>query len=512
MDRELELKLICDASFDRALLLQQLAEHGELTAVEPADQRDVYVDTPHGDLRAAGLSARCRTIAGRRRIDVKPVPLEPELLMDRPELSTEVSSDAQIGSALRDLVRERLGLSIAADAAPVLELHTRREGWRLRASEFEAELVVDSVAVSLPEELTAGRFTEVELELVDGEPLALARLGERLADHNGLTASNQSKYERARTMVDLPPYVYGDAAPELGPKTSLGKVAREFCLAQYRTMRAHEPGTRVGLDPEHLHKMRVAIRRARAGLSIFRRAFKKVERETLADELRWIAQVLGDVRDLDVHLLAVAGWRNRLGQEPARGWESLHRALVERHALARGRLLEALASSRYRKLCTRAQSSFAPTSMSNAPKAARKPIGPEAKDLLRPAARRFRRAHDRFQKTRQAEDAHALRIAAKRLRYGIDLLHPLFGKGVGRRGRRLGAFQDQLGELNDAAQAGDLATELSLAALADNADSAYAHVLGRLEGWATTTTDHAAMIVDRALAELDVDKLLAALD
>jgi len=512
MDRELELKLICNASFDRELLLDQLAEHGTLRAVEPADQRDVYVDTPHGDLRAAGLSARCRTVAGRRRIDVKPVPIEPDLLMDRAELSTEVSSDAQIGSAVRDLVHDRLGLPIAADAAPVVELHTQRRGWRLRAADFEAELVVDSVAVSLPEELTAGHFMEVELELVEGDPNGLVRLGAHLTDRNGLTASNQSKYERARTIVGLPPYVYGESPPELGPKTSLGQVARDFCLAQYRTMRAHEPGTRVGLDPEHLHKMRVAIRRTRAGLAIFRRAFKKVERETLADELRWIAQRLGSVRDLDVHLLALSHWRERLGQEPARGWESLERALTERHALARARLLEALMSSRYRKLCTRAESSFAPTSMKHAPKGARKPIGPAAKDLLRPAARRFRRAHDRFHKTRAPEDAHNLRIATKRLRYGIELLHPLFGKGVGRRGRRLGTFQDELGELNDAAQAGALAAELSLAALANNADSAYAHVLGRLEGWATTTTDHAAMIVDQALRQLDVDKLLGALD
>ena len=509
MDRELELKLICDESFDRDVLLQRLAGHGTLKAVEPADRRDVYVDTPHGDLRAAGLAARCRTVAGRRRIEIKPVPLLPKLMMDRAELSTEVSSDAQIGSALRDLVHDQLGLSIAADASPVVELHKQRRGWRLTAPEFEAELVVDNVAVSLPEELTAGHFTEVELELVEGDPLALAKLGERLTGRNGLSPSAQSKYERARTMLALPPYTYGEAPPSFDAKTSLGHVARAFCLAQYHTMRAHEPGTRVGLDPEHLHKMRVAIRRMRAGIAIFRRAFKKLERETLSDELRWVAQMLGDVRDLDVHLLAVPGWRTRLGQEPARGWESLERALTGRHGRARSRLLEALSSSRYRKLCARAESSF--TSRDSGPKAARKAIGPEATDLLRPAARRFGRAHDRFRKTRAAEDAHALRIAAKRLRYGIELLHPLFSKAVGRRGRKLGAFQDALGELNDAAQAGALATELSLSALTNNADSAYAHVLGRLEGWATTTTDHAAMIVDRALADLDVEKLLSTL-
>src|SRR5437870_10787508 len=69
---------------------------------------------------------------------------------------------------------------------------------------------------------------------------------------------------------------------------------------QLRVIRAEEPGTRVGTDPEALHKMRAAVRRLRAILGAVRDMFDLDWLEGLRAELDWLGTVLGGLRDLDV--------------------------------------------------------------------------------------------------------------------------------------------------------------------------------------------------------------------
>ena len=70
-------------------------------------------------------------------------------------------------------------------------------------------------------------------------------------------------------------------------------------LEQFEEMIAQEPRAWEGLDPEGVHKMRVATRRLRSAL----RAFKKVlpaSVRSFIGEFKWLAATLGGVRDLDV--------------------------------------------------------------------------------------------------------------------------------------------------------------------------------------------------------------------
>ena len=50
---------------------------------------------------------------------------------------------------------------------------------------------------------------------------------------------------------------------------SLGEVAFAVLRRQFAEMRDHEPGTRLGEDPEELHDMRVPTRRMRAAMKVF---------------------------------------------------------------------------------------------------------------------------------------------------------------------------------------------------------------------------------------------------
>ncbi len=120
------------------------------------------------------------------------------------------------------------------------------------------------------------------------------------------------------------------AAPT--PRTAAG-IAGRVVSEQLRELRAHVRAARRGRDPEAVHKMRVATRRMRAVLRVFRDGL--VVPRALPRRLRWIARALGAVRDRDV----IA---DLLGQ---------HQVAAVRGAEARrlGRLLKRLARERRRK-------------------------------------------------------------------------------------------------------------------------------------------------------------------
>src|SRR5437867_11326577 len=98
---------------------------------------------------------------------------------------------------------------------------------------------------------------------------------------------------------------------------------------QLAELEAKEPGTRAG-EAEALHDFRVATRRSRALL----RPCSGVD--DLQRELRWLAGLLGPVRDLDVLIEHTAAVVEELDAD-LEGGQALLRALETRRADARRR-------------------------------------------------------------------------------------------------------------------------------------------------------------------------------
>ena len=80
------------------------------------------------------------------------------------------------------------------------------------------------------------------------------------------------------------------------------KRLREMIEAQRRELLAHDPGVRLGDDPENLHEHRVAARSIRAYLRAARRYVDPAWRRSIAGHLGELGDVTGPVRDLDVLL------------------------------------------------------------------------------------------------------------------------------------------------------------------------------------------------------------------
>lgn len=254
--------------------------------------------------------------------------------------------------------------------------------------------------------------------------------------------------------------------------------------------------------------MRVATRRLRAMLAIFGEAFDAATQQALRLELRWLASVQGAVRDLDVHLMAMPRWRSAFdgGEVEHQGWDGVEQRLERLWNQARVELLEALDGERYRRLVELAGDAFAPE-LEPPTEATAGRLDNALPGLLRPPLRRFRRAHERFERERTVDAAHRLRIAAKRVRYATDMIAPMLGSRARKPLRRLQRFQDALGELQDATVAAALAERLAKQELQAEAAPSVLFVLGQLHGASMAALEQAPSRVRRAIRALEPRKL-----
>src|SRR5262249_28731301 len=157
---------------------------------------------------------------------------------------------------------------------------------------------------------------------------------------------------------------------------------------------------------EGVHQMRVASRRMRAAMSLFSGALP-VRAERLREELRWIAGVLGEVRDLDVQLEQLREWESDLPAEDVAALERLVGHLQEGHAGARPRMLEAFAPRRYERL-TAGMTDLLRRGPLRRSTASRTPALVAAPDLLRRRFRPVRKRGDVIRPSSPPEDFHAL--------------------------------------------------------------------------------------------------------
>jgi CHAD domain-containing protein len=199
-------------------------------------------------------------------------------------------------------------------------------------------------------------------------------------------------------------------------------------------------------NPEALHQARVAMRRLRAALSVFRPALRDRQFEPLREELRWFTGQLGGARNLDVYL------------EQKGLSRGVRKALKQERKLAYDRVTEALRSKRLRLMMIDLVAWIALGRWQHNEKAKR-PLGGYA---VRRIDRLWRKvaSHGELEPM-HGEERHELRIEVKKLRYALEFVEPL-NTGAGRRKKQftnaIEALQESLGVLNDLVTARAIAT------------------------------------------------------
>lgn len=306
-------------------------------------------------------------------------------------------------------------------------LRTRRKGVRVTdGSRAVADVTLDLVDV-LDDGRPTGTFAELEVELVEGGEDDLERLGRTLRRAGAKRSNGRPKAMR----------VLGDAEDDApSRKTPIARI-RYLLMVQLREIETHDPAVRSGDDPEDVHRFRVATRRARA----IARTTRPLLGTTLAqqaDELKWLAGLLGAVRDLDVLLEHLREEAAKLGDERAAAGNLIASLETERDD-RRQALLRALRSQRYAALLT----SFADAIEGLAVHGTDRKLKPLAATQLR----KLRKAASKLDKNPSDEELHSLRKRAKRARYAAELVG---SKKLERYIEALEDLQDVAGENQDA--------------------------------------------------------------
>jgi CHAD domain-containing protein len=199
-------------------------------------------------------------------------------------------------------------------------------------------------------------------------------------------------------------------------------------------------------DVDAVHDMRVATKRLREATRLFRPALGKARLARHVDSLEALNDALGGVRELDVLGMRIEALCST-GPEVRQALAPLTQGVQVRAQIAREQLHDVLAQS-----LPRLRPDFrALLSRKNQRKS--RAWGVRFADFGASAVRRrLVRAFAMEQAARVPEavsEFHAMRIAVKKLRYGLELFLHVLGRPARRAYGPVGELQDLMGEVHD---------------------------------------------------------------
>lgn len=212
-------------------------------------------------------------------------------------------------------------------------------------------------------------------------------------------------------------------------------------------LRAHAPGVLVGEDAEAVHQARVATRRMRSDLRTFRPLVDRAWADSIREELRWLAGLLGEVRDTDVLLARLQVQAAELEDGDRAASAVLLGRLEDQRATRRAVLVAALEGDRYREIVHVLEKAIAAPLLT--PEADRPAIETLPRLVAAPWGR-LRKAVSELSAEPSDDELHAVRIGAKKTRYATEAAEAVCGKPARRLARALAGVQAVLGDLQDA--------------------------------------------------------------
>ena len=227
------------------------------------------------------------------------------------------------------------------------------------------------------------------------------------------------------------------------------------CLRrEFAELLARKPVESTAPSADDVHRMRIAMRRLRVALRLFRRILPRAAKDFRRD-LRAFARSLGMVRDVDVHAETFRSFAETIPAEGLAelGGYELH--LRRERADARNRMSERFGDDCYDELLT-AFAAF----LDNAPSpgAERRwrsfKVSDGVDKYLKKSLKRVLKLGRKVGAQAHDKDLHRLRIRSKRLRYELEFFAVAY-KSLDKAAEEAKALQDLLGAHQDACTAAD---------------------------------------------------------
>lgn len=300
--REVELKLAMTPEDLERVVTAPCLRQGR--RAEPAAKllSSIYFDTPDFSLAGQGIALRVRRTGAGFVQTVKSAGATASGLFDRDEWEVPVASSALDAEQLR-----LTGLAAFADAeavarlAPVFATEVDRTLILLGGEDWEIEVALDRGAVVAGER--RDDICEMELELKKGRAAHLFQLATRVQDEVAARPLSLTKSERGyRLAAERPSGAVKAKAPTLLPGMKVGEAFQAIARACLDHLMVNEHCLLASGAGEAVHQMRVAMRRLRSAIKVFKSVTTTPELARVKDDLRWLLAHLGPARDAEVFL------------------------------------------------------------------------------------------------------------------------------------------------------------------------------------------------------------------
>lgn len=202
------------------------------------------------------------------------------------------------------------------------------------------------------------------------------------------------------------------------------------------------PAAQAG-DVRSVHQARVATRRLREALPVLRKSLDADALDRARQRVRRMTRALGPVRELDVSLQALDEFANR-GIASGRAIAKVRQSIAQERLRRRRDMLTAITPGKVDRLRRELAAVGSGPEVGGKPGAIR-----DAVQRVERRAGRLRAAIEAAGGLYLADRLHTVRIAAKKLRYAMEIERELKRSRVTARIRQLKTLQDLLGRMHD---------------------------------------------------------------
>ncbi len=234
--------------------------------------------------------------------------------------------------------------------------------------------------------------------------------------------------------------------PQMTSIEAVGHIYRSLV----ESMQQNEQGVIEDRDTEFLHDLRVAVRRTRSALALIKDVLAPELSDRFKKEFRYVGQITGPVRDLDVYLLSEDDYKARLPERLQEGLGYFFEDLAVRRKREQRTLVRSLRSPRYKQILIDWQQILDPQGDLAAGKNGGIPIGILAGKIIHKRFRRILRDGRKIHQGTPDCELHRLRIEGKKLRYSLEFFASLYDQEQMKQLiRQLKILQNNLGDFND---------------------------------------------------------------
>ena len=449
MANEIELKLRIAATDILNLKRHPAIKAAQVRKPKTHKLLSVYYDTPQLTLLDSDISLRLRRISRNWIQTIKDKGGAIAGLHQRKELEEIVASGNPDFSKIIDPELTRIFdvEALRNSLIPIFSTEIQRTDWQLtfdNGDQIELALDVGELIVGEKRE----PISEIELELKQGNVGRLFEFALSLQNNIPLQLENISKAQRGYAFYRAQPPVIVMATPvrlhhDVSAHAALKQIVWE-CLTH---LQGNQDMVLKGVDIEGVHQMRVALRRLRSALNVFRQIVSKQCCANIVEELHWITGVLGYARDLDVFIIqTLPPLLQQLSSQPS--LILLNEKAVQAKQKAYVNVREALSSQRYQRMIL-TLGDWLENERWRETKAIEYGAFDIAQVMLTKRHKQLKQCGERLIHG-HPEERHAVRIAAKKLRYSVEFFKGLYPKAKKQDFHKaLDKLLSILGKLND---------------------------------------------------------------